>query len=339
MVTGGTGQGEQEDSMKAWVGIDVAKAQLQVALKIEGRAQELEAVFDNTPAGFAKLDHWLQRHAKLQPQVCLEATGIYGEDVAEYLVAHGYRVSVVNPLRIKGYAHSQLSRTKTDPVDARLIADFCRTQQPEAWTPPPAEWCELRAMVRHLDDLELTRQQTANRLGNGSSSPLVVTHLQDQLSLLAQHIEQTKRQIQDHIDRHPGLKQQKELLTSIPGIGELTAGKLLAECRDLTAFDDVRQVVAFAGLNPRQRRSGSSVRGRSAISKCGNAALRAALYMPALVARRFNPLLHAFAERLKLRGLTAKAVIVAVMRKLLHLAYGVLKSGQPFDPHWLTPTA
>lgn len=324
--------------MTNWMGIDVAKLTLQVALKTEGRPSMLEALFDNTPAGFAKLDRWCRRHANPLPHACLEATGVYGDALADHLFEHGYCISVVNPLRIKAYGQSQLRRTKTDPVDARLIADFCCTQQPEAWTPPPAEWRQLRAMTRHLEDLEAMRQQTANRLGNGSPAALVLAQLQDQLALLEQQIQQTKRQIQDHIDQHPGMKQQKELLTSIPGIAELTAGKLLASFRDLSAFTDVRQVVAFAGLNPRQRHSGTSVRGRSAISRCGDAALRAALYMPALVACRFNPVLRGFAERLKARGVHPKVVIVAVMRKLLHLAYGVLKSGHPFDPLWASST-
>ena len=127
-------------------------------------------------------------------------------------------------------------------------------------------------------------------------------------------------------------------LISIKGIGELTAAKLLAEYRAITDFEDVRQLVAYAGLNPRQRQSGSSVRGSSRISKMGQASIRAALYMPAVCAQRHNRILRAYAQRLAQAGLCKPAIVVAVMRKLLHLVYGILKSGQPFDPHYLEKT-
>ncbi len=130
------------------------------------------------------------------------------------------------------------------------------------------------------------------------------------------------------------MKRQRDLLTSIPGIAELTAGKLLAEFRAITDFANVRQLVAFAGLNPRQHVSGTSVHKTSHISKCGRASLRAALYMPAIVAKRHNPVLSDFAQRLQARGVSGKRLIVAIMRKLLHLVYGILKSGKPFDPHF-----
>lgn len=134
--------------------------------------------------------------------------------------------------------------------------------------------------------------------------------------------------------QHPDLKRQTDLLRSIPGLGDLTIGKLLAECRHIRAFRDVRQLVAFVGLNPRHPVSGSSIHKRPTISRTGSASLRAALFMPALVAMSFNPILRAFADRLRARGVAGKAIVVAVMRKLLHVVYGVLQSGQPFDPHW-----
>jgi transposase len=257
--------------------------------------------------------------------------------VADYLFVQGYTVSVVNPARIRSYADSQLQRNKTDKLDAALIADFCRTQHPSAWTPPPPEIRQLQQWVRHLEDLTQAHQQAKNRLGLPGQSEPVTDHLQAQIALLVQQIAQTKQAISDLLDQSPDLKHQKDLLRSIPGLGDLTIGKLMAECRDLTAFRDVRQLVAFAGLNPRQHTSGSSVHKKPTISRTGSASLRAALYMPALAAMRFNPLLRIFADRLRARGLAAKAIIVAVMRKLLHLVFGVLNSGQPFDPNWSTP--
>ena len=273
----------------------------------------------------------------------MEATGIYYEGVAHFLHDKGYAVSVVNPLQIKAYAQSQLRRNKTDQLDAAVIADFCRTQEPSLWTPLPPAWQELRSLVRHLQDLEADQQRQRNRLGTlqqgQQPSPLVLTNLQGQIDLLAQQIAIVKQQIQDHIDQHPDLQQKHDLLQSIQGVGALTAAKLLAEFGDMSQFTNVRQVVAFAGLNPKHRQSGSSIRGKTHISKMGNASIRAALYMPAVSAKRFNKLLQPFIQRLEQRGLRGIEIVVAIMRKLLHLAYGILKSGQPFDPNYLTNSA
>ncbi len=319
--------------MDGYVGIDVSKGRLDVLLVRESKREGQQ--FTNTPTGHEKLHRWLERRLKAEPvHVCLEATGSYGEAVAEYLYAQGYTVSVVNPARIKGYAASQMQRNKTDKLDAALIADFCRTQQPEAWTPPAPEMRQLQQLVRHLDDLTQARQVAKNHLEQTGLGSSIVQHWQDQLSLLDSQIAQTQRAISDLLDQHPTLKQQADLLRSIPGLGDTTIGKLLAECRDIRAFRDVRQLVAFVGLNPRHHVSGSSIHKRPTISRTGSASLRAALFMPALVAMRFNPILRAFADRLRARGAAGKAIVVVVMRKLLHLVYGVLKSGQPFDPNW-----
>jgi transposase len=316
--------------MKAYIGIDVAKATLDVGLVSE-RGRE-HARFENTVAGFERLSRFLRQRRVQGSWVCLEATGQYSEAVADYLDEAGYRVSVVNPAQVRGYAQSRLSRNKTDKVDAYLLAEFCRDHQPPRWTPPPPEWRALRALVRHYEDLTQARQQTANRLDTSPAAPLVAQQLQAHLALLDEQLAQTKQAISDHLDQHPTLKAQKDLLTSIPGIGDLTAGKLLAECRALTDFTNVRQLVAFAGLNPMHHQSGSSIHNHTTISRTGSSALRQALYMPAIVAWRFNPVLRAFAQRLLARGLPKKAIVVALMRKLLHLVFGVLKSKRPFDP-------
>jgi transposase len=317
--------------MPAFLGIDIAKATFDVCLVREGQLPEV-GQFDNTPQGLQKLGRFLKKRKLLTLHACLEATGRYGDEVAQFLHQQSFTVSIVNPFQIKAYGQSQLQRSKTDRLDAALIADFCRTQSPPPWTPPPPAWWELRLLVRHLDDLQTDFQRQRNRLQAGTQPPLVHANLQQQLTLLADQIARVKQQINDHLDHHPDLKRQKDLLATIPGLGSLTIGKLLAEFRDLTAFASAKQVVAFAGLNPSIRRSGTSVRGHCKISKLGRASIRAALYMPALVAKRHNPVLQSFAARLAASGLHPMEVIVAVMRTLLHLIYGVLKSGRPFDP-------
>lgn len=321
------------------IGIDVSQASLDIA--IVGTSEKVlnHAQFSNDAAGHKQLQHYLKKRVEKGAAICLEATGSYGEAVTEYLYGQGYAVSVVNPARIKAYAASQLRRNKTDKLDAALIADFCRTQTPGLWTPPAPAWRELRALVRHLEDLESDQQRQENRLHavqhSSYQAVTVQSNLQQQIDWLQQQIEQVKAQIQKHIDQQPDLKREHELLVSIKGLGDLTAAKLLAEFRAITEFEDVRQLVAYAGLNPRQRQSGTSVKGVSHISKTGRASIRAALYMPAICAQQHNPILRVYALRLAQAGVCKMAIVIAVMRKLLHLVYGILKSGQPFDPHHL----
>jgi transposase len=324
-----TGKGS---AMEKWIGIDVSKAELAVCV-MDAAKGVVQASFGNDCKGFRSLSNYLKQRMAAGSAVCLEATGMYGEAVAAYLHERGYRVSVVNPVRIKRYAESQLRRNKTDRLDAEIIADFCRTQEPPAWTPPDPAWVELRALVRLLDDLIGMQVQEKQRL-ESVTSPTVRAHLEDHLAYLDTQIEQVLQQINDHFDQHPDLKRQRELLNSIPGIADLTSSRLLAEIRDITAFATVGQLVAFVGLNPRVRQSGK-YRGQVKISKLGNAALRAALFMPARSAKRHNPLVQGLVTRMKAEGHCANAITVAVMRKLLHFAYGVLKSQQPFDPDYL----
>lgn len=329
--------------MSAILGLDIGQAKVDAVLLREDQAAE-HAQFDNRQTGFKKLWRFLKRRKATNGlHVCMEATGLYYEQIADFLHEKGATVSVVNPARIKAYAASQLARNKTDKLDATCIADFCRTQQPPVWIPPTAAWRRLRALARHLHDLRTDVQRQRNRLHAydhaAESVAAVTTNLQQQIALLEQQIEQVKQAMDDHVDQHPDLKHDRDLISSIKGVGDLTANKLLAEFRDITRFDNVRQLVAFAGLNPKHHQSGSSVHGKSPISKMGHASIRAALYMPAVSAKQHNPILRAFAQRLEQRGLSGLAVITAVMRKLLHLIYGILKSGQPFDPQYLEKQA
>lgn len=309
------------------LGIDIGKETYAAALVVEQRVSKRE--FPNTPRCFGQLSTWLTRRGVQQVHACLEATGRYGDALAEYLYQAGHTVSVVNPARIKAYMKSQLARNKTDPLDAALIADFCRTQNPPAWTPPAPEIRELQELLHQYQALQDARQQEANRLQAGLKAHSVQALIQAHLDFLDQQITEIKQLIQNHLDRHPHLKAQRDLLTSIPGIGDLTAAHLIVV--ELPRFADARAVTAFGGLNPMLRTSGKSVWGNPRLSKIGHRSLRKALYFPALTAKRYNPIVKALCERLAERGLCPMAIIGAAMRKLLCLAYGVLKSGRPFD--------
>jgi transposase len=315
------------------LGLDLAKLKFNACLLRAG-GKLRHKVFPNTAEGFARLSEWLGGQGAERVHACMEATGAYGDALAAYLHEAGHVVSRVNPAAIKAYAQSHLSRTKNDRVDAALIAGFCAERRPPAWAPPAAELRELQALVRRLDSLVEMRTMEENRLSSGVTVEAVRESVEGHLAYLSEQIRRTEALIRSHIDSHPGLRRQRELLDSIPGIGETTAAALLAEVPDIKEYRSARQVAAFAGLVPRERQSGSSVRGRARLSKIGNARLRKALYFPAVTALRCSPFFRAWAEGLRARGKSKMAVIGAAMRKLIHLAYGVLKTGRPFDPEW-----
>jgi transposase len=302
------------------IGTDIGKDEFEVCW-LDAQRQAHHHTFPNSKSGIKQLQTWLKQQGVTpqQAHIALEATGIYGDLLVETLYQRGYRVSVINPARIKAYAQSRMQRNKTDKLDAALIADYCRTQEPALWSPPPPEVKE--------------KQRVKNRLEAQRISQAIVRQLQAHIRFLDKQISDTQQLIRDHVDQHPDLKQQSDLLDSIPGIGFITAALLVAELGDITRFEDVREVVAFVGLNPQQHQSGKR-QSTHGISRMGRASLRAALFMPALVAKRVNPNLKAWAEQLSQRGLTGLQVAVAVMRKLVHLAFGILKSGQPFDPNY-----
>ncbi len=320
----------------AWLGIDVAKDTFEACLLLEKRSAH--GTFANTPAGFAKLDHWLKKRRVGPVHACLEATGRYSEDLAEHLHAAGHTVSVINPARLKAFGQATLVRTKTDQTDAALAADFCRRQQPEPWTPPDPARRALRALVRRRESLLDLRQQEANRLSDGEDDPLVVASLQAVVAVLDEQLAQVAQAISEHLAAQAELQQQVALVDSIPGIGPTTAAALVSEI-DFSAYPSARQLVAQAGLNPRQRQSGTSVHGKPRLSKQGASQLRHILYFPAIVAMRHNPVVHTFAERLAERDKAKMVIVCACMRKLLHLVYGVLKSGRPFDPDYAAQPA
>jgi len=312
------------------LGIDVAKQRIEVALLVDAKVRNRS--FKNTPDGFESLALWLRKMGIERVHACLEATGNYGEDLAIYLHEAGHTVSVVNPARIKGFAQSELIRTKTDKVDAGIIARFCLVMKPGSWTPPSHEIRSLRALVRRVDSLIGMRTQEKNRLGTAHES--VIPLIKEHIDYLDKEIENIRHQIADLIDRDPTLRQKKDLLVSIPGIGKATIAVILSELDKLEKFKNVREVVAFIGLAPKETLSGSSIKGKPRLCKAGNARLRKALYMPALVSIQCNPLMITFYNRLKEKGKNGKVIVCAIMRKLVHIIFGILKSGKKYDPDY-----
>jgi transposase len=317
---------------EAILGVDIAKRKFDVALLINGKLKH--KVFSNNQEGFEELELWLKKHGANHVHVCLEASSTYGDELAIYMYDAGHTVSIVNPARIKGFAQSELIRTKNDKVDAGLIARFCLAMHPEPWTPAPPEMRQLQALVRRVDALINMRTQELHRLGTAHTT--IEGSIQEHIAYLDRQIDILKQQIADRIKNDPDLKAKRDLLQSIPGIGETTIAAILAELHVFERCDHVQKVVAFIGLAPRQFISGSSIKGKPRLSKVGHARLRKALYMPALVSIQCNPIIQILYHRLKGKGKNGKVVVCAIMRKLVHLIFGILKSGRPFDPNYTT---
>jgi transposase len=314
----------------AWIGIDIAKLTFNACLlQTQGKPQKKE--FPNTTEGFAKMKRWLTHLApEATYHFCMEATGSYYEALALFLAEDNQRVSVVNPRRTHHAAIAQGEDNKTDPAEAGVLAAYCRQQNPPLWRRAAPEVRTLVALLRRLQTLKDTFTQEQNRRGEPGVTAEVVVSLDKSIAFLKEQITDLEHQIESHIQGHPALKADRELLQSIPGVGALTAAWLMAELPEVRLLPSAQAAAAYAGLAPREYRSGTSVKRTTRLSKRGNAHLRRALFMPALTAMRCNPAVQALCARLRAKGRSRMVALGAAMRKLLMLAYGVLKHRQPF---------
>lgn len=310
------------------VGIDISKATFDVVWEGEHRS------FTNNLKGYKILVKWLKKGSA--QAACMEETGQWAKKLAKYLYGEGIRVYVVNPYRIKRYRDYHLHMNKTDKTDAALIAEFCEKEERKlrVWEPPTEAEEHLQSVKRRLDALQKMRDQENNRLKSGESDELVLDDIRAHLKYLDEEIKRYTKYMQQAIKADPVLRRKQKLLESIPGIGELTAARILVEIRGIEGFGDASQIAAYAGLNPSRFVSGTSVNKKGKISKQGKAILRKNLYFPAVVATSYNPIVVELKSRMTATGHVPMEIIVAAMNKLLHIAYGVLKSGVPFDPNY-----
>ena len=321
-----------QEHEQVWVGLDVSRDTLDACLLLCS-GNKIHKQFANDEAGFVLLERWAQTQAPdAKAHFCLEATGSYSTGIALHLVQHHQLVSVVNPARIRFFGLCQRQGNKTDKADAAIIALFCQREQPAIWRAAAPEVQLLLALVRRLHALSELQTQEQNRLAAPHQPECVRESLRAVVVFLQEEQKRIQSQIRAHIKSHEGLKRDAQLLQSIPGIGEKTAWDVLAELPDLSLFDSAQSVAAYAGLAPREHRSGSSVRKQTRLSKQGNSRLRRAFYFPAVTALTWNPLIKTFYERLRENGKGKMVALAACMRKLLMIAYGVLKHQTPFDP-------
>jgi transposase len=312
------------------LGIDIAQRTFAAALRLD-QHRFLKAQFDNHAGGFRKLRRWLKQHGVGPLRVGLESTNTYAEALAQWLHDEGHEVYLLNPERTAHYARSLGQRNKTDPADALTIAAFVANHEVTRWQPPSPEQKHLRSLTRTRRQLIDARTQLANQLRTADA--VARPHLQPLLMALRTQIKQIEREIREHLRAHPALAEAVRHMMSLKGIGLLTAAIVLAELPPITAQTDPRSICAWAGLTPRRWQSGQ-IELPARLSRKGNEHLRLALYMPALVAKRYNPLLKAFAARLAAKGKRTPAILGAVAHKMLRILVGLLRTNTDFDPNW-----
>ena len=340
-----------------FLGIDVGKTDLFCHVITDHDTSSSR--FDNSEKGIASLLTWLQKLA--DPSVisaCLEQTGHYGIDIAKAL--HKLQIHtlfLVNPRQIKAFGQQKLRRNKSDTADAKLIARFLQSEHSELrpWQPKPIENERITELSRYtekhrravgvLDEarrergrVEAPNQSIVQEVAKlktkceAAREPAVLRSLKRRIKAGEKEIADLRKLITKIIDAKTALQIDRALLSSIPGLGEISCQIMLAELPDLAHFKSARELAAWAGVTPCHHVSGTSGRSTTPITKIGSANLRRALFMPAMNARVFNPLLKTFGDRLKENGKKPKQIIVAIMRKLLHQIYGILKSREPYNP-------
>ena len=291
--------------MDKHLGIDIAKDKFDVALLIEEKFKT--KVFSNNNKGFISLLEWLNKHNCSVNELhgCMEATGSYGYVLATFLVEHGYKISVVNPARIKGFSKSEMLRIKTDKEDCKLIAKFCKAMSPVLWYPAPKHIQLLQGLVRRLESLMAIKQQEENRF-TVTTEDSIKESIAAIIKVIDEEIFEIKNKINNCIRNNDDLNKKRELLATIPGVGETTINTILAFLVGSEQFTSAKQMAAFVGLTPRHYESGKSVKSRTKISKVGDSQLRKAFYFPAIVAKKYNPIIKAFCDRLEKNGKAKK---------------------------------
>lgn len=315
-------------------GIEVSARELVVALP--GKNSEvLVKRFANTAAGHRSLLRTLTRGGQ-RVSVCMEATGVYGLDLALLLSAQErIALMVANPRAVRHFAKASMQRSKNDQLDATMLREFAMRMEFTAWTRPQENTLALWAIARRLQALTKLRTAEKNRQHAAGVSQAIPECVRESVARTLRSLQFESQTLREQalqcIAGDARLQRRYQLLRTVPGIGETSAIQMLAELALLPTDRDVRQWVAYAGLDPREYTSGTSVRRYTRISKVGNRHLRCSLYMPALVASRREPHLRGFYEHLLARGKRKRQALTAVARKLLHAIFGMFRSDQPYD--------
>lgn len=312
-----------------FVGVDIAKDKFDVALLRKDKGPQLK-VFNNNKAGHAAFVEWLKNKAD-DLKICLEATGHYSEGLAEYLHKKNIFVSVVNPYKIKQFAKLMLLRNKNDTVDSILIGQYAAKMLPEPFKPRTVEQKQLREYIQLSDTIKDQIIQLENKMSS-MQIKAVKKIIESSIEQMNKKIKKIGECIDKLVAESEYFSKVIKRLTAIKGIGELSVHKILAYLPEVSQFHSAKALAAYIGLSPKQNESGK-FKGKTHICKFGSAHLRKALYMPALSVKRHNQELQPFVMRLEKSGLKPKAIVCALMRKLSHIIYGMLKSDCEYDPN------
>ena len=319
-----------------YLGMDVAKAKLDCCLLLdEASGKRKSKVVNNTKPGIVDLLAWVAKQ-NVSPEelhVVMEATGMYHEQAAMALADTGVMVSIINPAQVKDFGRGLAVRTKTDGVDSFVLARYGALLKPKAWVPPAPEARMLQALLARREAIAQDLQRERNRqekAGATDTPEQIQKSLADSIEFLVKQLARLQQEIDGHIGRHPGLKDDLALLQSIPAVGPQVGSNMLSVMHSHD-FGSAEQLAAYLGLVPVERQSGSSVLGRARLSKAGPARIRAVLYMAAIVAMRYNPHVKAVYDRLLARGKSKMSALGAAMRKLVHLCFGVIKTRKPYQ--------
>jgi transposase len=310
------------------VGIDVSKKSLDVCAIYNDKIRKKS--FTNNEAGFENLSSWILKLELTDPHFCMEATGCYSEDVGEFLFNTGCKVSIVNPMPIKSFRRSKMIRQKTDKSDSEVIAKFCLQNNPGLWIPKSIDCKELHEINSRIDFLKIELNRVSGFLEKKYLNEVVKKSICEEQNFLKNQIKTLETKAQAIVAENEKLRSSFEIITSIKGVGSKLALAILADA-DFNRFKNGKQYAAFTGVTPSHFESGTSVKGKSRISKIGSSKLRKVLYMNALVVKNRNEDFADFVKKLEKRGKCAKVIIVAVMRKLLSIIYGMLKNNQKFN--------
>lgn len=322
-----------------FIGIDVSKAKLDCSLLLDVASSKRRAKsVANSKAGISELLVWCvkQQVATHELHAILEGTGVYHEQAALALADAGATVSIVNPAQVKDFGRSLGVRTKTDGVDSLVLARFGAMLSPRPWTPPTQKARVLQALLSRREAIAQDLQRERNRLekADATDTPALIRQsIVESIAFLEQQLTKLQQDIDEHINKYPDLKADRDLLISIPAVGPQVGNHLLAIMHN-HQFQSAEQLAAYLGLVPVERQSGTSVRGRPRLSKAGPARVRAILYMAAIVGTQHNPHIKALYQRLQDRGKTKMSALGAAMRKLVHLCFGVLKTRQPYQANY-----
>jgi transposase len=334
--------------LKQVAGIDVAKKELVVSLgnmdenlKIEIYASK---TFLNTTKGFKELTIWVSKLTQPDPPLrfVMEATGVYHEQFAYYLVDNDFEVSIILPNKISNFSRTLEVKTVTDKTASRAITTFGLERTLEKWQKPHAIFRELKQLTRERDQLVKERAILKNQLHaeNSGAHPnsQSIKRIKERIAIISRHEKEIKNELSELVKQNQKLKEAVTNMCSLPGVGILTATTVLAETNGFELIRNKKQLTSFAGLDVKEKESGTSVKAKPRISKKGNRHLRKVMHMPALTAIKHDDRFKAiFARIVGKTGIKMKAV-VAVQRKLLELLFILFKSNNMYNKNYLQKT-